>query len=168
MADHLEKAAGAIAGFESEWAWVGVSHNAYKDLSGDILPLALLQKDLERQTKWIETGRFKDYGPLLVNHKPRLLVGRTLFKAIVPGTRMVLEAGVIRPEIAEPMQGSVFPMSLGYWYLEKAGEYTDFVQNERSVLVKKNPMNTLTRFKVYRREEATTDALTHFATGDRP
>lgn len=166
--DHMTKAEAAIKTFGSEWVWAGVSHNAYLDRTKDILPLALLERDLERQTKAIAAGRLPDYGGLWVNHskdknnKPLFMVaGRALFKAIAPDTRMIIEAGTIKTEVAKLLDGAVWPMSIGYYYTQAAGskEYSEFVQYERSVLVQKQPANPLTFFKVYKREAVTKDVL---------
>lgn len=170
MEKNAEKVASAIASFDSEWVWSGVSHNSYIDRGKGILPLALLERDVERQTKWIAEGRFKDFGGLWRNHDEEQVIGRALFSAIVPGTRMVLEAGVIRPDAAQKLYGRAWPMSIGYWYTtDKEGQYTDFVKFERSVLEGKMPMNALCdTFKVYQRDAATSGELTKFYSGEQP
>lgn len=164
-ADHMDKAATSIAKFDSEWVWAGISHNAYQDRVDDILPLAMLQRDTERQTKAIEAGRLPDFGGLWVDHDSEREIGKCLFKAIVPTTRMVLEAGVIRPRAGEALAGRNWPMSIGYLYKLKGAEYTEFVQYERSVIVKMQQVNPLTSFRVYQREAATPSALSNLSKG---
>lgn len=162
--DAMKSAAKAIGALDSEWVWAGISHNAWIDEGQDILPIALLQKDVERQTKWIEEGRFQDYGGLWKNHDEKQVLGRIAFRAIVPGTRMSLEAGPISTEAALKLAGKEWPMSVGYWFTaDKSGQYTEFVKYESSVLDGKKPANVLTWFKVYQRAAATSDALTKFA-----
>jgi len=163
--DVMDKAAKAIATLDSEWVWAGISHNAYIDRVQDIFPLALLEKDTSRQQKAIDEGRLQDFGGLRVDHDQKREIGRANFKSIFPGTRMVLEAGVIRPMAAQSLAGRPWPMSIGYFYQEKAGEYTEFVQYERSVVIELKEVNPLTRFRVYRREAATLGALSTLSKG---
>lgn len=161
----MESAAKAIGALDSEWVWAGISHNAYIDRVQDIFPLALLEKDMTRQSKAIDEGRLKDFGGLWVDHDQKREIGRSNFKAIFPGTRMVLEAGIIRPAAGQSLIGRPWPMSIGYFYQEKAGEYTEFVQYERSVIVQLKEVNPLTRFRVYKREAATPSALSTLSKG---
>lgn len=165
---HMEKAAKAIATLDDDWVWVGVSHNAYQDRLRDTFPYRLIEKDWMRQEKAIQEGKLPDFGPCLADHKYAWEIGRATFKAIVPGTRMVMEAGPIASKWATMLEGKVWPMSIGYGYNEDHNhEYTEFMQHERGPMIKKSPANLLTRFKVYKRAAATPDVLAQFS-GETP
>lgn len=167
-APHFLVAAKAIATLDDDWVWVGVSHNAYRDRLRDTFPYRLIEKDWLRQEKAIQEGRLPDFGPLLADHKYAWEIGRATFKAIVSGTRMVMEAGPIASKWAMMLEGKVWPMSIGYGYKEdESHEYTEFMQHERGPMIKKSPANLLTRFKVYKRAAATPDVLAQFS-GETP
>lgn len=165
----MERMVKALDRLDQAWmyVWAGVTTNAYQDRQREILPYKLLADDIARATKAIEVGHtpagtpMKDYFGLWVDHDESKCIGRCTFRAIVPGTRMVLEAGPILGHAAKELGPGPHPASLGFWHNPDADKVGfKFISTyERSLLKGKQPANVLTRIRIYSRADATQGAL---------
>ncbi len=133
---------------DSDHIWLGVSHNAWLDRGNDIIPLALIEEDIARQSKAIESGEANQFGlGLWVDHKPKKIIGDCQVRFVLPGGRSCFEVG----NIDSREKGiKAHDMSMGYyvWKSRATGEYTRFLMYERSALVDTVPVNTRTFFVV--------------------
>jgi len=87
-----------ILGYKPKYAWVGVPCNAWEDKVWDILPLNVIQKDIEDKTSLIKSGETLNYGQLDIMHNHSLTVGDWQYRAIVDGTRMEIGFGYFYPQ----------------------------------------------------------------------
>lgn len=120
-ADEAKKSAKPIYG------WVGVSGNAYKDKENDIIPLAVMERDIKTSQELVSNGKMPHYGWLDVMHNHTWTIGTCAYRSIIPGTRMELNYGYVDPEfnaVAEKCiaDGTPLTMSREFVYWLKVGK----------------------------------------------
>lgn len=135
----------------SDYAWFGLSHNAWQDRENDIIPMALIENDIAVQRNLIKAGKMEQYGMgLLIDHNTSgPVIGDCKMREMIPGGRSCVEMGNLKAEHAGIKART---MSIGYWYGVKSGEYSWVTVYERSALVGTKAINARTLFSVKRRE----------------
>jgi len=137
----------------SQYVGVGVSHNNFRDKSGDIVPVKIIAEDIQRQKGWVAGGEQDGIGEFWVMHEKGTTLGPVVYRELIENTGMCLVAGPIEDdEIGAMLEGKAFTMSIGYKYLaDEAGRYQAIYVYEHTVAKPSLEMNPYTWFKVFRR-----------------
>jgi len=106
-----------VLGYVPKYAWVGVPCNAWEDNVWDILPINVIQNDINLKTDQIASGEASNYGQLDIMHRHSLTIGDWQVRTIIEGTRMELGAGFIYPQfnnLASELVGKTLTMSIEF------------------------------------------------------
>lgn len=164
------------------YGWAGVSGNAYLDKVQDIIPLSVMEQDIESANIALKAGQSQHYGYLDVMHEHGWTIGVCAHRSIVKGRRVEFNFGYIDPkfnDVAEKIlkSGTELTMSreFEYWLstgrksvripttvgqmmiAQKATRKFVKIRTYRFTVAKKgDEANALTSFKIYRLNDGTT------------